>query len=105
MLLLGVVCFILYFLKLSNISGSLVFWIISEKVGLYTHTRTHTHTNTQPQFTIPKESQIFTLNKELFMRSENTREFTAERNDHSLWFISEIQFDTISLIENHNQHP
>ena len=39
------------------------------------------------------------------MLSENTKAFTAEYNDHSLWLISEIQFGTISLIENHNQHP
>ena len=48
-----------------------------------------------------KESPIFILNKELFMLSENTKAFTAEYNDHSLWLISEIQFGTISLIENH----
>ena len=44
------------------------------------------------------------LNKELFMRSVNTREFVSESNDHSLLSISEIQFGTINLIKNRNQH-
>ena len=39
------------------------------------------------------------------MRSENTNEFRAEYNDYSLRLISEIQFGTISLVENHNQYP
>ena len=40
----------------------------------------------------------------LIMRSENTRKFASESKDPSLWFISEIQFGTINLIKNHNQH-
>ena len=38
------------------------------------------------------------------MHSENTNEFRAEYNDYSLRLISEIQFGTISLVENHNQY-
>ena len=54
------------------------------------------------QFTLPES--ISNLHKELFMRSENTRELASESKDHSLWFINEIQLGIINLIKNHNQH-
>ena len=54
------------------------------------------------QFTFPKN--ISNLYIELFTRSQSTREFASESKDHSLWFIGQIQFGTINLIKNHNEH-